>query len=81
MMTVGGSIKIVNSITPRAKVFVLGRGHILVSHIVKMHYFFEMFLIYSMARFIQTKYIVIMNMKGSTKNVDFYDTRGWGLLY
>ena len=34
-----GSSKIVNSMTPGADVLVLGRGH--VSHIVKVHDFFE----------------------------------------
>ena len=38
MMTKEGSTKIVNFMTPRAGVLVLGRGHI--SHIVKMHNFF-----------------------------------------
>ena len=39
MMTKEGSTKIVNFVTPGAEVLVLGRGHI--SHIVKMHYFFN----------------------------------------
>ena len=39
MMTKEGSTKNVNFMTPRAGVFVLGRGYI--SHIVKMHYFFN----------------------------------------
>ena len=38
MMTKEGSTQIVNFMTPRAGVLVLGYGHI--SHIVKMHYFF-----------------------------------------
>ena len=38
MMTKEGSTKIVNFMTPRAGILVLGRGHI--SHIVKMHYSF-----------------------------------------
>ena len=39
MMTIEGSTKIVNFMTPGVGVLVLGRGHI--SHIVKMHYFFK----------------------------------------
>ena len=38
VLTKEGSTKIVNFMTPRAGVLVLGCGHI--SHIVKMHYFF-----------------------------------------
>ena len=38
MMTKEGSTQIVNFMTPRAGVLVLGCGHI--SHIVKMHYSF-----------------------------------------
>ena len=38
--------KIVNFITPGAWVLVLGHGHI--SLIVKMHYFFKNFLLYSL---------------------------------
>ena len=43
-MTKEGSTKMVNFMTPRAGVFVLGRG--LISHIVKMHYFFNNRLLY-----------------------------------
>ena len=39
MMTTERSTKIVNFMTPGAGVLVLGGGHI--SHIVKMHYFFN----------------------------------------
>ena len=39
------SNKIVNFMTPRAGVLVL--GHVHVSHIVKMHYFFKNLLLYS----------------------------------
>ena len=46
-MTKEGSTKKVNYVTPRAGVFVLGRG--LISHIVKMHYFFNNRLLYSQA--------------------------------
>ena len=68
MMTKEGSNKIVNFITPRAGVFVLGCGQI--SHIVKMHYFFKNIL-YSHAFIRQTKYIVMMTKEGSTKILNF----------
>ena len=47
MMTKKRSTKIVNFMTPRAGVLLLGRG--LISHIVKMHYFFKNLLLYSQA--------------------------------
>ena len=47
MMIKEGSTKIVNFITPRAGVLVLGRDHI--SHVVKMHYFFKNLPLYSQA--------------------------------
>ena len=47
MMTKEGSTKIVNFMTPGAGVLVLGRA--LISHIVKMHYFFKNLLVYSQA--------------------------------
>ena len=47
MMTKEGSSKIVNFMTPGAGVLVLGRG--LISHIVKMLYFFKNLLLYSQA--------------------------------
>ena len=47
MMTKEGSTKIVNFMTTGAGVLVLGRAHI--SHIVKIHYFFNNFLLYSQA--------------------------------
>ena len=65
MMTMEGSTKIVNFMTSGAGVLVLERGHI--SHIVKMHYFFNNLLLYSKALIRQTKYIVMMTMEGSTK--------------
>ena len=46
-MTKEGSTKIVNFMTPRGGILVLGRGQI--SHIVKMHYFFKNLLLYSLA--------------------------------
>ena len=68
MMTTERSTKIVNFMTPGAGVLVLGRGHI--SHIVKMHYFFKN-LLYSHAYIRQTKHIVMVTKKGSTKIVNF----------
>ena len=47
MMTKEGFTKIINFMTPGAGVLVLGRGHI--SHIVKLHYFFNDLLLYSQA--------------------------------
>ena len=47
MMTKEGSYKIVNFMTPRVGVLVLGRGHI--SHRVKMHCFFKNLLLYFQA--------------------------------
>ena len=62
---------------------VLERGHI--SHTVKMHYFFENFLLYSGAWVRQTKYIhvVMVKMGGSTKIVTFvtFFVLGCGLIH
>ena len=70
MMTKEGSTKIVNFMTPRAGVLMLGCGHI--SHIVKMHYFFKKsFSLFSQALIRQTKYVVMMTKEGSTKIVNF----------
>ena len=68
-MTKEGSTKIVNFMTSRAGVLLLGCDHI--SHIVKMHYFFKNLLLYSHAYIRQTKYIVVMTKEGSTKIVNF----------
>ena len=73
MMTKEGSTKIVNFMTPRAGVLVLGPGHI--SHIVKMHYFFKNHLLYSQECIRQTKYTVVMTKEGSTKIVNFMTPR------
>ena len=78
MMTKEGYIKIVNFMTPGAGVLLLGRGHVHVSHIVKMHYFFKN-LLYSQALIRQTMYIVMMTKEGSTKIVTFM-TPGAGVL-
>ena len=69
MMTKERSTKIVNFMTPWAGVIALGCGHI--SHIVKIHYFFKILLLFSQAQIKQTKYIVIMTKEGSTKIVNF----------
>ena len=68
MMIKEGSTKMVNFMTPRAKILVLGRGH--VSHMVKMQYFFRN-LLYSLVWIRQTKYIVMMIKEGSIKMVNF----------
>ena len=62
MMTKEGSSKIVNFMTPRVGVLVLGRGHI--NHGVKMHYFFKNLLFNSQALIRQIKYIVMMTKEG-----------------
>ena len=77
MMNKEGSTKIVHFMTPEAGVLVLGCGHI--SHIVKMHYFFENLLFNSQALIRQTKYVVTMTKEGSTKIVNFM-TPGVGVL-
>ena len=70
IMTMEGSTKIVNFMTPRAGVLVLGRGHL--SHIVKVHYFFKKsFSLLSHVLIKQTKYIVMMTKRGCTKIVNF----------
>ena len=73
MMTTERSTKIVNFMTPRAGVLVLGHGHI--NHKVKMHYFFKNLLLYSHAYIRQTKYIVMMTKGGSTKIITFMTPR------
>ena len=70
MMTMEGSTKIVNFMTPGAGVFALGCSH--KSHTVKMHYSFNNLLIYSNR---QTMYIVMMTKEGSTKIVNFMTPR------
>ena len=77
MMTKEGTTKIVNFMTPGPGVLVLGCGH--KSHIVKLHYFFKNFLLYSQAQIRQTKYVVMMTKEGSTKIVNFM-TPGAGVL-
>ena len=48
LMTKEKSTKIVNFMSPEAGVLVQERGHI--SHIVKMHYFFQNLFLYSQAQ-------------------------------
>ena len=76
-MTKKGSTKIINFMTPRAGVLVLGCSHI--SHIVKVYYFLKNLLLYSHAYIRQTKYIVMMTNEGSPKLIDFM-TPGTGLI-
>ena len=76
-MTKEGSTKTVNFMTLGAGVLVQGCGHI--SYIVKMHYFFKNLLLYTQAYIRQTKYVVMMTKKGSTKVVNFM-TPGAGVL-
>ena len=77
MMTKEGSTKIVNFMTPRTGVLVLGRGQI--SHIVKNALFLKNLILYSQAQNRQTKYIVMMTKEGSSKIVDFI-TPGQGFF-
>ena len=72
-----GSAKIVNSMNPGARGFVLGRGY--TSHKVKMHYFFKNLLLYSQTLIRQNKHVVMMIKRGSTKIVNFM-THGAGVL-
>ena len=71
-----GSTKIINFLTPGAGVLVLRHGH--TSHILKMHYFFKILLLYSQALNRQTMYIVMMTKEESTKNVNFMNRLGRG---
>ena len=56
--------KIIYFMTPGAGTLVLGRYHI--SNTGEMHYFVKNLLLYSRARFRQTKGIVMMTMEGCT---------------
>ena len=69
VMTKEGSNKIVNFMTPEAGVLMLERGHI--SHIVKLHCFFNNLLLYSQAQIKQTKCILMMTKEGCNKIVHF----------
>ena len=65
MMTKEGSTKIVNLMTQRAGVLVLGRGHI--AYKVKLYSFYKIFLLYSQAYIRQTKCEVMKTKEGFTK--------------
>ena len=54
-------------------VLMLWRGHI--SHIIKMHYFFNNLHLYSRAWFKQTRCIVIMTKEESIKIINFMTPR------
>ena len=73
MMTREGSTKIINLMTPRAGVPVLGHVHI--GHIVKMHYFSED-LLYSWPLYRQTEYKVLISMEVCTKILNFMTPSG-----
>ena len=74
-MTKEGSTKIVNFMNPGTGVIVLGRGHI--SHIVKLHYFFNNLLLYTPRHRSNKVYtIVIMTEEGSIKKRNFMTP--WG---
>ena len=62
------STEIVNFMTPRAGILVLGRGKII--HTVKMLYFFTN-LLFTQAYIRQTESLVMMTKKESTKIVNF----------
>ena len=68
IMIMEGSNNVLNSMTPRAGVLVLGRGRI--SHIVKMHHFYK-YIYFSIHRHGQSMFRVMMTNEGSTKNIKF----------
>ena len=81
MMTNEGSTKIVIFMNPGAAVLVLGRG--LIIHIVKMRYFFKIFLLPTLRhRFRQTKYIhaLMMIKEGFSEIVNFMTPNTWALV-
>ena len=71
MVTKKGLTKIVNFMTLRSRVLVLGFDHII--HIYETDDFFLNRLLYSFIR--KISYIRIMNEKGSTKIVNFMTPR------
>ena len=73
MVSQEGYTKIVNFLTPRAGIIVLGRGH--VSDIVKIHFFYTNLLLYSQAQIRQTEDIVRMSKEGFAKIVNFMTPR------
>ena len=79
MMSIEAFTKIINFMTPKAGVLVIGCGHIsLYGHIEKMYHFFEN-LLYSCASSRKTEYIVMISMEASTKIINFL-TPGSGVL-
>ena len=77
MMSKEGSNKIVNFMTPKAGILVLGWGQI--SHMVKMHYFCNNLHLFPQTLIRQTDRIVMMTKEGSTKIVNNM-TPGAGVL-
>ena len=77
MMNEEESSKIIYFMTPGAGTLVLGRYHI--SNTWEMHYFFKNLLLYSRARFRQTKGIVMMTKEGCTLFVNLM-TSGTGVF-
>ena len=82
MMTKEVSTKIVNFMSPGARILVLGCGH--VSDMVKIHYFFyKNLLLYSQVQIRQTEGIVMISKEVSTKFVNFMTPRAgilcWGV--
>ena len=73
MMSKECSTIIVNFMTPRAGIVVLGCGHI--SNIVKKKYVIKSLLLYSKAQIRQTEGKVMMSQEGSTKIVNFINPR------
>ena len=69
MITKEGSIKIVNSMSPVAKVLVLGHCHI--SHKVEMHSFFKKYFSSLPGMIRQSKYMLMKTKEGGTKIVNF----------
>ena len=78
MMTVEGSTKFINFMNPGVSVLVLKCGHI-IHYIVKIHYFYKNFLLYSQSQIRQTEGIIMVFKEGSTKIVKFM-TPGIGIL-
>ena len=81
MMTKEGSTKIVNFMTPRTGVLVLGHGQI--SHIVKNALFLKNLILYSQAQNRQTKFMIVMTEEWVTKIVNFMTPGGflcWGMV-
>ena len=72
MITKEGSTKI-DFVASGAGVLVLGHGHIHVSYIEKMQYFFRIVPLYSLALKRHIMYWIIKNKEESTKMCKFYE--------